>query len=892
MQIHPFFQRNSLHFFQENQPKASAHLSRYFLFGKFLAPFVLLFIHLKTISAQPSVSVVKMPPAHFPRPQDVDIQHVALDLRFDFDKKQAIGTADITLLPIAETDKIALDAAFLTIHSIKKKDGTMLKFENEGGDKNNNLKIALDRKYGPGKAIEFRVDYHTNYVNESDPNNLWGSFGKGLRFFQPTSTEPRKRRQIWSVGEPEGNRYWYPCHDDPTDFLTTELTATVDQNLTFISNGRMVSKKENSDGTHTFHWKMGTPHANHRTSFVVGEYVDFQQNWDEVGLHSFGYPDERAATEASVERLPEMIRFFSEIMDMKYPYPAYSQVFVQDFPWGGGHNAGLSTISENMIDDFGTHADFFYLWDGVEAQDLAAQWFGNLLTPADWADSWLSNSFAFYFDCLYSEHKNGHDEMLMWNHTFQLSTYAADWAAGIRRPIVTPNFDEPATMVFDNFALRGALVLHLLRKHLGEEKWRKAIQFYVKKHAGKTVTTSDFQQAVEAVSGEPMDWFFDQWLFKMGHPAFEVSKNYDPATQTLTLFVRQTQQNDQHNDYPQAGFFQGKMEVEIDGRIEQIWLAPRAENMFNFKVPTAPKWVNFDFESTWIKELKYEKSLNELLFQLQNSRDILARRSAIIELSAIFKKETTAKKDKKRIISALQTVVLGDSYWRLRNSAMLSLQSLEAGKPFEKATTEMLVKIIETEKSWLRAAAITFLGEARDPKNALIFIKYLADESDRVVNAAANALGKSKAKGAFEVLVKLKDKPSWKNQSLISSLNGLRELGDPRGATLALESLADKNAGPRWNLATSTWDFRLAAAETLASLGRGGEGYSIVYQRFMNSISENDVNDIFSNVLLLVMLGDARGLEVFPILKEKFATDVNAMKAVEGFEAQLREAMK
>ena len=161
-----------------------------------------------------------------------------------------------------------------------------------------------------------------------------------------------------------------------------------------------------------------------------------------------------------------------------------------------------------------------------------------------------------------------------------------------------------------------------------------------------------------------------------------------------------------------------------------------------------------------------------------------------------------------------------------------------------------------------------------------------------MVNAAANALGKSKAKGAFEVLVKLKDKPSWKNQSLISSLNGLRELGDPRGATLALESLADKNAGPRWNLATSTWDFRLAAAETLASLGRGGEGYSIVYQRFMNSISENDVNDIFSNVLLLVMLGDVRGLEVFPILKEKFATDVNAMKAVEGFEAQLREAMK
>ena len=159
------------------------------------------------------------------------------------------------------------------------------------------------------------------------------------------------------------------------------------------------------------------------------------------------------------------------------------QVFVRDLPWGGGHHAGLSTISENMVDDFGTHADFFYLWDGVEAQDLAAQWFGSLLTPRDWEHGWLSRSFALYFDCLYTEYKNGHDEMLLWNRQFQHSTCLADWHSGIRRPIVTPHYDRPETMTQDNYTLRGALVLHLLRKQLGEENWRKVIQRYVHRNS-------------------------------------------------------------------------------------------------------------------------------------------------------------------------------------------------------------------------------------------------------------------------------------------------------------------------------------------------------------------------------------------------------------------------
>ncbi len=123
-------------------------------------------------------------------------------------------------------------------------------------------------------------------------------------------------------------------------------------------------------------------------------------------------------------------------------------------------------------------------------------------------------------------------------------------------------------------------------------------------------------------------------------------------------------------------------------------------------------------------------------------------------------------------------------------------------------------------------------------------------------------------------------------------MNGLKELGDPRGAELALESLKDENAAARWTLATSTWDFRLATAETLVALGQGKEGYPIVYQRFIKSMAENDVNDIFQNVLLIATLADPRGAEIFEPLRAKFKDDANAMKAVEQYESQFREAIK
>ncbi len=841
--------------------------------------------------AQTEKSKTALPDPKLPRNGNIDVKHIAIDLRFDLYEKKATGSATIRLAVLKAVDKITLDAAYMNMLDVTDTSGHKFNFEYKGGEAYDNLGIDLGTVFNPEQEIVIVIKYETNWQNEADPLNLWGSYGKGIRYFHPTGTEPRKRKQVWSSGAPDNNRYWYPCYENPADLLTTEFTATVDNELMTISNGQLMRKKENKDGTNTWTWEMKQPHANHQTSFIIGYYAELVQQWGNIRLHNYAYPDEIDAVKASTVRLSDMMSFFSVKTGTPYPFQSYSQVFVQDFPWGGGHNAGLSTISENMIDDAGTHADFFYLWDGVEANDLAAQWYGNWIVPKDWADSWLSKSFARYFDGLYSEYKNGFDEFQFWNRSFNLNSYLADWNAGIRRPIVTNRYDQTSTMFNDNYAsLRGAEVLHMLRSQIGDEAWWKLIRNYTQQYGGKLVETTDFKKVVESVAGKSMDWFFDQWLYKTGHPVFKVEKVYDPVKKQLVITVIQEQIPDTISGYPAAKYFSGKVGIELDDSIKEIWLEAKPVNTFSFDLSTTPRLINFDYESRWIKEVKEEKSTEEWLWLLDHSRDILARNQALTVLGSKFT-GSISKQDSSRIIQSFRGIVQGDAYWRLKATALSRIRSV-LKPPYDKETISMLLSIIERDSSWMRTSAISFLGFSKDSQFIPLYRKYLSDTSDRVINAAAIALGKTKDKSVFPILSELRFKSSWKNQSLISALNGMKELGDKRAIPIALEALKDSPAMPRWTLATSTWDFRIAAAETLVALDARSQAHDIVYKRYQQSLTDNDISDIFNNVLLIATIGDKRSKAIFDQLKIKFKDHAAALTAIAQYEEQFNQQLK
>lgn len=827
---------------------------------------------------------------------EIDVKHISLDLQFDWEKKQVFGTALIKLVALNTTTIISLDATQLNIHSVSYSNGTALKFRN-GKDTVHKLEIELTKPLKAGEEVTFLISYNSQWINATDPNAIWGSTGTGVRFFEPSSTEPARRRQIWSMGEGQSNSRWFPCNDVPGDLLTTEFKATVDNNFTVISNGSLIDRTLNPNGTISYSYKTDLPYPNHKIAFVVGEYLDLKSNHGKIKIHNYSYPDEREATQATVVRLPDMMRFYSELTAHDFPYLEYSQVFVQELPWGRA-TAGFAAQTENMVDDFGTHNDFFYLWDMLEAESLAGQWFGNYLSCKDWNHYWLDKAFSRYLSCLYNEYKNGSDEFLLYQLTFDQSNYFSDWNSGYKRPLVAKKPFDINEQLNSNYPnSRGALVLHMLRKELGEDNWRKVLRHYVKANGGKAVITSDLQKSVLSTTGQNLDWFFEQWVYRTGHPVFLIHKNYDALNKQLILILEQVQQPDSMDTSGQALFFRGKMKIEVDEKIETVLINASRENKFMFKLDKEPKLINVDFERSWIAELKFEKNLEDYSWQLQHSRDILAQQRAITELVKLAMDKECPPKDKATVCELLRNFSVAKKYWRIRNMALASLHSVlktnTANAPFhlDSAIEETVFTILKNDTAWLRASALKLLGESRDPKFQDVYLQYLNDKSDRVVNTAAIALGKCKSPKAFDALIKLKDKSSWKNQSLISSLNGLRELGDKRAIDFAL-GYVNASELPHWTLSTIIWDHRLTAIETLIKLEAGDKAYPLVASALEKAKSENNTNDIFYHLLQISMLGDARGLAIFDGLKISCKENAGAITAITNLEEQFNQSLK
>jgi len=224
---------------------------------------------LPMFAARPQDERQKLPPVNWIRSRTIDTKHIAIDLKFNWEKQQAMGVETITVAPFGDRDSFKLDAAMMTINSVTTADGQPLKFNYKGGADNDNLEILLGRTVKNGEDVTVKIDYVTNYVNSASNDTAIGSFGRGLRFILPTPDDPKKPKQIWSQGESEFNRYWFPSYDSPNDFRTTELRATVEKPFFVVSNGKLMETKENTDGTRTFYWKMDQPYSNYLTSIVV-----------------------------------------------------------------------------------------------------------------------------------------------------------------------------------------------------------------------------------------------------------------------------------------------------------------------------------------------------------------------------------------------------------------------------------------------------------------------------------------------------------------------------------------------------------------------------------------------------------------------------------------------
>jgi HEAT repeat protein len=375
----------------------------------------------------------------------------------------------------------------------------------------------------------------------------------------------------------------------------------------------------------------------------------------------------------------------------------------------------------------------------------------------------------------------------------------------------------------------------------------------------------------------------------MGHPIFAITQSYDDAAKKLTLNVKQTQKIDPNNDYPQVEFFQTYVDVEIDNRVERVWLKPQEENVFTFDSPTRPKLVNFDYESTLLKEMTFEKSTEDLLYQMQNDRDVLGRRWAMGEL----RKKAANAADKQRIVSALITSAEKDPFWRIRRAAVSVLADIYSPDPprgqerppavYDANVLEAFTRLTKDKQSIIRSDTIKDLGETKDPKYTPLYLSALDDRSYAVIDQAAVALARTKDPRALDALVKLTNTPSWKGRIQIAGLNGLAELADRRSFETGYRIATDKN---------QPMNVRTTALRLVAATGKGDQrAFPLIFEKFKYALDTGNVQGMINTTLAIIKIADPRGQQVFDMLRAKFKDQPNVISQIDQFETQFKAAL-
>ncbi len=698
----------------------------------------------------------------------------------DPEDRKLEGTAHLTLSALVDNlTRLEFDAVELDIKDVKLSTGKISSFENTG----RKLTIFLDKALKASDQLTVRIEYS-------------GEPRRGLYFIGPDKSYPDRPYQVWTQGEDEENRYWFPSYDYPNDRATSEMIVTVPQKYTAISNGTLVETKEKkTKGARTFHWKQDIPHPNYLTSLVVGEFALTREKVDGIELEYYVPKGREEDAKRSFENTSKMIQFFSDYFGIKYPYPKYAQVVVADFIFGGMENITATTLTERTLHDKRANLDFTS--DDLVTHELAHQWWGDLLTCRDWSHAWLNEGFATYCEALFKERDLGRDEAAYYQIKDQ-ENYMEEDEERYRRPIVSKTYIEPSELFDRHLYEKGGLVLHMLRYYLGDELFQKGLQHYAKTFREKAVETNDFRRAMEDASGHSLEGFFDQWVYHGGYPEFKVNYDWDDNAKIAKLSVSQTQTA--NGETPEV--FQTPVDISFTLpkgiQTRRITLTERNET-FNFSLPEKPKDVEFDPGNWILKTLDFDKPKLMLLQQLQADKNVIGRIRAAQRL---------AKYPSEDVVDALKTAALKDLFWGVQAESAKAL-----GKIRTTLALKALIVSLKTKHPKARRAVVKALGEFKDDDAVKVLIGVLdeGDPSYYVEGEAARSLGKTQSSKAFNVLKKNLRKESFIDVIRAGVFDGFAELKDPEAIPIVID----------WTRYGKPHTAREAATKALAKLGEG-----------------------------------------------------------------------
>ncbi len=760
--------------------------------------------------------------------RDADIVHTRLAIDFDPEVIAITGVATHEFESLGDgVERLHIHAGELTLDRVTDDEGHELAFRHDGED----VFIELRRPLDFGEPGTVHVAYH-------------GNPRRGIYFIHPDEGYPGKPHQVWTQGQDEDSRYWFPCFDHPTEKFSSEMIVTVPAKYTAISNGALKEKTENDDGTVTWHWSQEGEHSAYLVTLCVGEFEEVHLGDEPVALRGYVPPGMKAVAERAFGRTARMVEVLSERFGVDYPWEKYAQVVVEDFIFGGMENTSATTLIDIVLYDDRAALDFDL--DDLVVHELAHQWWGDLVTCREWPHAWLNEGFATWTELLWREEGQSADEAA-YERLTMAGEYRGEDGGEYRRPIVDRRFEEPIDLFDRHLYQKGGLVLHMLRKELGEAAFWRAITTYAERNAGGSVVTEDLRVAIEAATGRNMDWFLDQWVYHAGHPELAVSWSHDEKAGKLHVSVKQTQKPPSTpNGDEMVELFRMGVDVRAvspDGveTIERFQIRER-EHTFTLALDAEPASVEVDPAGDLLAVQTIKQPAKASRATLAADGPLLGR----IRAAHALTDEPTDEN-----VAAL-AAVLPTAFWGLAREAAKAL----GGMRTPAAREALLDALPKTKHPKSRRGIVDALGSFRHDErvgDALKAVLAKGDDSLFVEASAATALGQVRASGAREVLeAALETKDGWAEVIRIGIVNGLAALGDEAVVPAITRCCA---YGRPMRL-------RAAAIRALGTVGARMTHHDAILETLADVAAETDLRIVISATAAMRAIGDPAAIAI------------------------------
>ena len=450
---------------------------------------------------------------------DIDVLHYKIEVTLGMSDGALGGRVTLSVRLNASANQIDLNAAKLTItHAMV--DGETWSWSLDSLEETLTLH-APGAGRSAGEVVSVVIDYLRDPTVRR-PGGRWGYY-----FFLDTLGIPSNLG--YTMAEPSDARFWLPCLDSPADKATAELYVSVPAGYVAASNGQLIDVVPAPGERVIWHWRETHQIAAYllcitASKFTISSIPYVRAAGDTIPVQYYAWPADSVDCAGILPHVRAMIAGLST---------RFGTLSLQQI-WHGRRDS-LRLWRYGTPDDHDDVNLYLKTDERVLVHELAHQWWGDLVTCGTWKDVWLNESFATYAEALWAEINGGEGALRTYMKGSLEHFYMGSWQGGPYDP------EGQGFNLFDDVVYsKGAWVLHTLRGVIGDSTFFAVLSRYRSLYSGSSATTDDFRAVVDSVTGHPMQWFFDEWVYGKGWPVYASTYSWSGGTLSLRLTQEQS----------------------------------------------------------------------------------------------------------------------------------------------------------------------------------------------------------------------------------------------------------------------------------------------------------------------------------------------------------------